>query len=168
MGSRLIKLTIIAIASFVGGLSALTHSLEIRQSQQLATCTYKTSKSRTPNPQKHDYVFSINLPGKAWESVCSEPPVMDWVLQALRYKCHSEWDRKSLHKFLRYIYKAVPQEGQCHLRMTVRVTQPKQDLGFPIFEDDCLWDEKPRFPSCELNPEDFPWPSTCFNAEVVP
>ncbi len=167
MGSRLLKLTIIAIASFTGGLRALTHSFEIRQSQQPATCTYKTTKFKhyPTGGTNHDYVFSIYLPGTAWVQVCTEA-AMNPLLEAVKSRCHEIWGRQGVHKFIRNPHKAVLEEGQCHVSITVRVMRPKEDYGFPIFEDDCIWDRKPDFPSIGLDPENFPWPSMCFNAEV--
>ncbi len=161
----------VAVASFSQGLHALdqqskpgllTHSLKTRQPQPQppATCTY-TAPSIAEHPTGWGvYTLLIDLPGDLWEGICTEPKVIQPMLDTIERRCIQTWSHKGSSRRFGGELKAVVNEGPCHI--TIKV----ETLSGQPFADDCILDPHPQ--PCGYGPQVLPWPSDCVLITVGP
>ncbi len=184
MELRLKNLTIafITTISLSGGLRAqeiksevglLTHSLEIRDSEQLPACIYTSSGtpsrgdsgSVSGSVSQNQYNVWMNLPGEGWRRVCLREEIMFDMLEYLTSKCEKEWQTKGLPRRFHGAPSLTLEKNHCRIKLTVHV-DAEYDPAFPRFEEPCIWGDKPDFSSCVDDPTWFPWPSKCTSHAV--
>ncbi len=174
MGSRLRNLTIVAIASLLRGLRALetnselsllTSSLEIRNFEPLPTCIYSSSIVQSASGDEHQYIVTLDLTGEGWTKICNSRPTMRDSWQSIRYRCEKQWRKHGLGRRLEGPPHAELDGKVCRMTITVRA-DPQRDLGFPNFEQPCIWKHKPYPTSCAEDPTMFPWPLECQSYDV--
>ncbi len=139
------------------------HSLQTRQPQQLATCTYTASNIVTPTATRNSYSLLISLPGTQWGKVCLNSRTMRSILETIQLRCLRKWSQKDSRTRFDGSLEAILEDGQCRIRIRV-ITELEDDMTFPKFEDDCILD--PKLESCGLETKHFPWPSMCFKLAV--
>ncbi len=147
------------------------HSLDVRQNQQTATCIYATSSSADSSERRssdmemfrNTYSFVLDLPGAAWQAMCSEQ-MMGQTLRPMKLRCHEIWTRDGSSRAFKDLRASMVQ-GQC--RVIFRITADSRlDDGYPELDDDCLMNPKPE--PCGIASQDLPWPSNCPRMKKAP
>ncbi len=106
---------------------------------------------------ENTYTFAIDLPGRWWISVCTDPHIMAPLMETIEYRCLQAW-RSGRRRFKESLVAAI-EEDRCRIRFEVMTTS-KHDRLFPKYVDDCILSPMPL--QCGGVADLLPWPSKCF------